>query len=90
MFVQGKPKERDERIDAILGQCRYIYTERLNEDDQVAFKGKAKSFVRSYDFLATILTYDNPAWEKLSIFLTLLVRALPPPKKTISPRAYWS
>lgn len=45
----------------------------------MAFKSKAKAFVRSYDFLATILTYDNPEWEKLSIFLTLLVRALPAP-----------
>ncbi|MCP9860612.1 MULTISPECIES: type I restriction endonuclease subunit R [unclassified Cyanobium] len=66
-------------LQPILNQCRYIYNEQLNEDDQVAFKSKAKAFVRSYDFLATILTYGNPEWEKLSIFLTLLVRALPAP-----------
>jgi type I restriction enzyme R subunit len=68
-------------LQPILNHCRQIYTDQLNEDDQVAFKSKAKAFVRSYDFLATILTYDNPEWEKLSIFLTLLVRALPAPEE---------
>ena len=70
-----------EALQPILNQCRQIYSEQLNEDDQVAFKSKAKAFVRSYDFLATILTYDKPEWEKLSIFLTLLVRALPAPEE---------
>jgi len=70
-----------EALQPILNECRKIYSEQLNEDDQVAFKSKAKVFVRSYDFLATILTHDNPEWEKLSIFLTLLVRALPAPEE---------
>ncbi len=70
-----------EALQPILNECRQIYIEQLSEDDQVAFKSKAKAFVRSYDFLATILTYDNPEWEKLSIFLTLLVRALPAPEE---------
>lgn len=70
-----------EALQPILNDCRQIYSEQLNEEDQVAFKSKAKAFVRSYDFLATILTYDNPEWEKLSIFLTLLVRALPAPEE---------
>lgn len=69
-----------EALQPILNQCSQIYTEQLSEDDQVAFKSKAKAFVRSYDFLATILTYDNPEWEKVSIFLTWLVRALPAPE----------
>ena len=70
-----------EALQPILNQCRQIYSEQLNEDNQAAFKSKAKAFVRSYDFLATILTYDKPEWEKLSIFLTLLVRALPAPEE---------
>ncbi len=76
LFLSNSDREE---LQPILNQCRQIYTEQLSEDDQVAFKSKAKAFVRSYDFLATILTYDNPEWEKLSIFLTLLVRALPAP-----------
>jgi len=68
-------------LQPILNHCRQIYSEQLNEDDQVAFKSKAKAFVRSYDFLATILPFANPEWEKLSILLTLLVRALPAPEE---------
>jgi type I restriction enzyme R subunit len=78
LFLSSSDREA---LQPILGQCRQIYSDQLNEDDQVAFKGKAKAFVRSYDFLATILPFANPEWEKLSIFLTLLVRALPAPEE---------
>jgi type I restriction enzyme R subunit len=78
LFLSNSDREA---LQPILNHCRQIYSEQLNEDDQVAFKSKAKAFVRSYDFLATILTYDKPEWEKLSIFLTLLVRALPAPEE---------
>ena len=53
--------------------------EQLDEDGQVDFKGKAKAFVRTYDFLASILPYTNREWEKLSIFLNLLIPKLPAP-----------
>jgi len=78
LFLSNSDREL---LQPILNHCRQIYGEQLNEDDQVAFKGKAKAFVRSYDFLATILSYPQPEWEKLSIFLTLLVRALPAPEE---------
>jgi type I restriction enzyme R subunit len=78
LFLSNSDREL---LQPILNQCRQIYCEQLNEDDQVAFKSKAKAFVRSYDFLATILSYPQPEWEKLSIFLTLLVRALPAPEE---------
>jgi SOS-response transcriptional repressor LexA len=45
----------------------------------VDFKGKAKAFVRTYGFLASILPYTNADWEKLSIFLNFLIPKLPPP-----------
>ena len=32
------------------------YKENLDEDEQVAFKGSAKTFVRTYDFLASACT----------------------------------
>lgn len=78
LFLSSSDREA---LQPLLNHCRQIYSEQLNEDDQVAFKGKAKAFVRSYDFLATILTYANPEWEKLSIFLTLLVLPLPAPEE---------
>ena len=45
------------------------------------FKGKAKAFTRSYDFLASVLPYSNPGWERLSILLNCLVPKLPSPKE---------
>ncbi len=57
------------------------YIEELDEDGQVDFKGKAKAFVRTYGFLASILPYTNAEWEKLSIFLNFLIPKLPAPKE---------
>lgn len=72
--------ERDQ-LDPILDACVAEYVDNLSEDDQVKFKGKAKAFVRSYGFLAAILPYGHPAWEKLSIFLNFLIPKLPAPKE---------
>ena len=69
------------RLDPILDACVGRYAENLDEDGQVDFKGKAKAFVRIYDFLGTILPYKNADWERLSIFLTFLVSKLPAPRE---------
>jgi len=66
-------------LDAILDACVAEYVQHLGEDDQVKFKGQCKAFVRSYGFLAAILTYGHPAWEKLAIFLNFLIPKLPAP-----------
>src|SRR5438445_5391246 len=76
LYLDGA--ERD-KLDPILDTCVAVYKERLDEDGQVDFKGKAKAFTRTYDFLASILPYNVVAWEKLSIFLTFLVLKLPAP-----------
>ena len=65
-------------LDPILAPCVERYLE-MDEDHQVKFKGSAKSFNRLYAFLSQILPYGNPEWEKLSIFLNLLVPKLPAP-----------
>lgn len=69
--------ERD-RLDPILDACAGNY-ETLDENAQVSFKGSAKAFVRTYGFLGAILPYGNAEWEKLSIFLNLLIPKLPSP-----------
>ena len=43
--------DRD-RLDPILDACVAVYWENLDEDEQVAFKGQAKAFLRAYGFLA--------------------------------------
>ena len=70
--------DRDQ-LDPILDACVAVYTTQIDEDGQVDFKGKAKAFVRTYGFLASILPYTHAAWEKLSIFLNFLVPKLPAP-----------
>ena len=70
--------DRD-KLDPILDACVAVYVNDLDEDEQVDFKGKAKAFARTYDFLATILPYGVQDWEKLSIFLNFLIPKLPAP-----------
>jgi type I restriction enzyme R subunit len=67
-------------LDPFLDTCVNEYLQ-LDEDGQVDFKSKAKSFIRVYNFLSTILPYNNIEWEKLSIFLQLLVPKLPAPRE---------
>jgi type I restriction enzyme R subunit len=69
--------QRD-RLDPILDICADLY-KALDENAQVEFKSAAKAFVRTYGFLGAILPYGNPEWEKLSIFLNLLLPKLPSP-----------
>ncbi|MCK6528105.1 type I restriction endonuclease subunit R [Myxococcota bacterium] len=76
-FLSGA--ERDS-LDAILDACVAAYEE-LDEDGQVEFKGKAKAFVRTYGFLASILPFKRADWEKLSIFLDFLIPKLPSPEE---------
>ncbi len=76
LYLGGAPRER---LEPILDACVADYRERLDEDGQVDFKGKAKAFLRAYGFLSSILPYTRSEWEKLSIFLNFLVSKLPAP-----------
>ena len=73
-------EDRD-RLDPILDACVAIYKTDLDEDGQVAFKGRAKAFVRTYEFLSCVLPYTNAAWEERSIFLNFLIPKLPSPEE---------
>ena len=75
-YLNGE--ERD-RLDPILDRCVATYMSELGEDGQVAFKRKARGFVRTYAFLSSILPYNNEAWEERSIFLNFLIPKLPSP-----------
>ncbi len=45
------------------------------------FKGKANAFVRTYGFLACVLSYTNAAREKHSILLNFLIPKRPAPRE---------
>lgn len=78
LYLNGA--ERD-KLDPILDICAQNYKDDLDEDGQIDFKSKAKAFTRTYGFLASILPYGNVEWEKLSIFLNMLIPKLPAPKE---------
>ena len=76
LYLSGADRDQ---LDPILDVCVAVYVGELDEDGQVDFKGKAKAFARTYDFLATILPYGVQEWEKLSIVLNFLIAKLPAP-----------
>jgi type I restriction enzyme R subunit len=77
LYLNGADRDQ---LDPILDACVATYKDSLDENGQVDFKGKAKAFVRTYAFLASILPYTNASWEKLSILLNFLIPKLPAPK----------
>ena len=80
-FVQKYLNGEDRAtLDPLLDSCVQRYVE-MEEDQQVRFKGSAKSFTRLYAFLSQILPYSNVSWEKLSIFLNFLIPKLPAPEE---------
>lgn len=78
LYLGGADRDK---LDPILDACVATYKEELDEDGQVDFKSKAKGFVRTYGFLASILPFKSAEWEMLSIFLNFLVPKLPAPKE---------
>lgn len=75
-FLNGKDRAA---IDPIIDKCVEIY-KGLIVEEQIEFKSSAKAYVRTYNFLAAILPYGSVEWEKLSIFLNLLIPKLPSPQ----------
>ena len=78
LYLGGADRDK---LDPILDACVATYKGELDEDGQVDLKGKAKAFTRTYGFLSSILPYSNAAWEKLAIFLNMLIPKLPAPKE---------
>ena len=76
LFLDGADRDQ---LDPILDNCVARYISSLDEDGQVKFKGNAKAFCRAYSFLSSILPNNKAEWEKLSIFLNLLIPKLPAP-----------
>ncbi|MDW2924686.1 type I restriction endonuclease [Mesomycoplasma ovipneumoniae] len=76
LFLENSPRSS---IDSIVDQSveRYIA---LSEEDQVEFKSGVKSFIRTYNFLASILPIGQVDWEKKVIFFEQLIHRLPTPE----------
>ena len=77
LYLDGADRDK---LDPTLDVCTAIYKQ-LETDDQIKFKSAAKAFCRTYGFLGAILPYGNADWERLSIFLNLLISKLPSPRE---------
>ncbi len=77
LYLDGADRDK---LDPILDSCAAVYKS-LDEEDKIKFKSAAKAFCRTYGFLGAILPYGNADWEKLSIFLNLLIPKLPAPSE---------
>jgi type I restriction enzyme R subunit len=77
LYLDGADRDR---LDPYLDTCAAAYVETLDEDGQVDFKGKAKTFTRTYSFLSSVLPFTSAEWEKLSTFLNFLIPKLPAPR----------
>ena len=77
LYLNGADRDK---LDPTLDACTAIYMQ-LETDDQIKFKSAAKAFCRTYGFLGAILPYGNADWERLSIFLNLLIPKLPSPRE---------
>ena len=77
LYLNGADRDK---LDPTLDACTALYKQ-LETDDQIKFKSAAKAFCRTYGFLGAILPYGNADWERLSIFLNLLIAKLPSPRE---------
>ena len=77
LYLDGAQRDR---LDPTLDACTALYRQ-LETEDQIKFKSAAKAFIRTYSFLGAILPYGNAEWERLSIFLNLLIPKLPSPRE---------
>lgn len=75
-YVSGEDRTK---LDPIIDNSVDIFKNQLDINKQIDFKIKAKSFLRTYSYLAKIIDFKNPQWERLWWYLKFLV-----PKLTIS------
>lgn len=76
LFLKNSPRGF---IDSILDKSVDRY-KKLTEDEQVEFKSGVRAFIRSYNFIASILPIGQVEWEKKVIFFEQLIHRLPTPE----------
>jgi type I restriction enzyme, R subunit len=67
-----------QELDPIIDTCVANFKSELNEDAQIDFFVKAKSFFRTYAFLSKILSFKNAYWERLYWFVKFLMPKIKP------------
>jgi type I restriction enzyme R subunit len=70
-FAGENREELEKSIDSHV-----VLFDELEEDEQVDFKVKASSFVKTYAFLALVMEFSKKYWEELYWFLKFLIPKL--------------
>ena len=65
-----------DQLHSILDQSSENFRNNLEEEQQVDFRAKVKTYVRLYIFLSQIVPFENPYLERLYIFLNHLQNKL--------------
>jgi len=77
LFEVYYSKENDRaKLERIINKSVAYFDEELNEKNKIDFKSDAKTFVRTYSYLSKILDFDVPTWEKMWLYLKLLIPKL--------------
>lgn len=69
-------KSPREEIDPILDTIKERFVA-LDDESKVECKSAIKSYIRTYEFLSTIMPTNSLEWEKKETLLTLLINKLP-------------
>ena len=72
-----KKGDNFELLQPILNSISTRFADELEEEDKLAFKAAAKSFIKIYRFLSQIITFTDVELEKKYVFLTALLKKLP-------------
>jgi type I restriction enzyme R subunit len=75
-FIQLSNNAERIHLDPLIDASVHIFKLELDSDKQIDFKVKAKSFLRTYSYLAKILDFNNQYWEQLWWFLKKLTPKL--------------
>ena len=63
-------------LDPIIDSAAHIFKFDLDIDEQIDFKIKVKSFLRTYSYLAKLLNFNDLYWEQLWWYLKYLLPKL--------------
>ncbi|MCC8119152.1 MAG: DEAD/DEAH box helicase family protein [Bacteroidales bacterium] len=73
-FWEGADRDK---LDPILDQSAELFKAIPSDDTKIAVKSAMKKFVRTYEFLVTILPSASVEWQKRSTFYRFLLGKLP-------------
>lgn len=77
------PEENFEELQPILNEIANRFEDTLEDEDKIAFKSEASSYVKLYRFLSQIITFTDVELEKVYVFLTAVLKKLPYAKTSL-------